>query len=236
MPMSGWIKLHRGLIDWEWYTDHNTCRLFIHCIIRANFDDKVWRGMPIKRGSFYTSLDTLASETGLTHRQIRTAFDKLSLTGEVTSSGMARGRMITVHEYESYQQDDRLNVSEKAGYRQALDRVATTNKNLITKEVKKETITSPSDDCPHQQIIDLYHQRLPQLRRVKIWSDKRQKNLRTRWRENPNHQSLDFWERLFGHVGKSDFLIGNKGEWQADLEWIINPSNFVKIIEGKYDA
>jgi hypothetical protein len=128
--MSGWIKLHRELIDWEWYTDHNTCRLFIHCILRANFEDKVWRGIPIKRGSFYTSLDTLASETGLSNRQIRTALDKLSMTGEVTSSGMARGRMITVANYSDYQQDDRLSVNEKAGKGQAIDRVATTNKNL----------------------------------------------------------------------------------------------------------
>jgi len=128
--MSGWIKLHRDLINWEWYTDHNTCRLFIHCILRANFEDKVWRGIPIKRGSFYTSLDTLASETGLTNRQIRTALDKLSMTGEVTSSGMARGRMITVANYSDYQQDDRLNVNEKAGKGQANDRVATTNKNI----------------------------------------------------------------------------------------------------------
>jgi len=136
--MSGWIKLHRELIEWEGYTDHNTCRLFIHCILRANFEDKVWRGIPIKRGSFYTSLDSLSSETGLSNRQIRTALDKLSSTGEVASSGMSRGRMITVSEYESYQQDDRLSVDEKAGKGQAADRVATTNKNLITKEVKNK--------------------------------------------------------------------------------------------------
>lgn len=127
--MSGWIKLHRDLINWEWYTDHNTCRLFIHCILRANFEHKVWRGIPIYRGSFYTSLDTLASETGLTNRQIRTALDKLIMTGEVTSSAMARGRMITVCNYSDYQQDDRLNVNEKAGKGQAVDRVVTTNKN-----------------------------------------------------------------------------------------------------------
>lgn len=127
--MSGWIKLHRSLIDWEWYTDHNTSRLFIHCLLRANHTDHEWRGIFIKRGSFYTSLNTLSSETGLSLRQIRTSFDKLILTGELTSSGMARGRMITIHEYDSYQEDDRLNGSQMTGNRQADDRVATTNKN-----------------------------------------------------------------------------------------------------------
>lgn len=143
--MSGWIKLHRGLIDWEWYSDHNTCRLFIHCIIRANFEDKVWRGISISRGSFYTSLDTLSSETGLSNRQIRTSLGKLEMTGDVSGSGMARGRMITVVNYESYQQDDRLSVDEKAGKGQARDRVATANKNLRTKELKNTNNYSSED-------------------------------------------------------------------------------------------
>lgn len=137
--MSGWIKLHRNLADWEWYDDHNTTRLFIHCIIRANFEDKSWRGIPIKRGSFYTSLDTLSSETGLSNKQIRTSLDKLNRTGEVASLGMARGRMITIAEYESYQQDDRLNGSLGAGSGQAEGRVRAANKNLRTKEVKNIT-------------------------------------------------------------------------------------------------
>ena len=96
--------------------------------------------------------------------------------------------------------------------------------------------SSSVEDCPHQKIIELYHSQLPQLRKIKVWSDKRQKALRTRWKENPKHQSLEFWERLFSYVARSDFLTGKKGEWQADLEWIINPTNFIKIIEGKYDA
>lgn len=128
--MPGWIKLHRALIDWEWYTDHNTCRLFIHCLLRANFEDKLWRGISIKRGSFYTSLDTLSSETGLSNKQIRTSLDKLIMTGEVASLGMARGRMITVAGYESYQQDDRLTGSQEAGSGQAYGRVGAANKNL----------------------------------------------------------------------------------------------------------
>jgi len=127
--MSGWIKLHRNLIDWEWYTDHNTCRLFVHCILKANHADKNWRGIDIKRGSFYTSLDTLAEETGLTPMQIRTSLKKLKSTGEVTGSGMARGRMITVVEYDSYQEDNRLSNSLVTGLQQADNRLVTANKN-----------------------------------------------------------------------------------------------------------
>ena len=34
---------------------------------------------------------------------------------------------------------------------------------------------------------------------------------------------------------QSDFLNGkNDNNWKADFEWIFLPTNFVKILEGKY--
>jgi len=128
--MSGWIKLHRGLIDWEWYTDHNTCRLFIHCIVRANYDAKNWRGISIARGQFWTSLPTLQSETGLSASQIRTSLNKLISTGEIAVKSQAQGRMVTVLEYESYQQDDRQNDNLVTDQSQTSDRPVTANKNV----------------------------------------------------------------------------------------------------------
>lgn len=96
----------------------------------------------------------------------------------------------------------------------------------------------PSDagnDCPHQKIIDLYHKNLPMLTRVRVWSDKRKSALRTRWKEEEKRQNLEYWDRLFKYIAKSDFLTGRASQWQCDLEWIVNSTNFVKIIEGKYD-
>ena len=141
---DGWVKLHRGLVDWEWYDDHNTTRLFIHCIMRANHQPKKWRGIDINRGQFYTSLETLSVETGLTHSQLRTSLNKLKVTGEVTGSSMARGRMLTVFNYDSYQCDDRLDVSRVTGLRQANDRLMTANKK--DKKEKNDKNDSSSDD------------------------------------------------------------------------------------------
>jgi hypothetical protein len=91
------------------------------------------------------------------------------------------------------------------------------------------------DDCPHQEIINLYHEHLPMLTQVKSWTPKRSSALKTRWREDTKRQSLEWWAKLFQYIAKSDFLTGKASEWQADLEWIINASNLVKIIEGKYE-
>ena len=32
MSTAGQILLHRKIVEWEWYTDINTCRLFIHML------------------------------------------------------------------------------------------------------------------------------------------------------------------------------------------------------------
>ena len=94
--------------------------------------------------------------------------------------------------------------------------------------------------CPHWEIISLYHATLPMCPQVKSWTTARNKLLRARWREEKERQSPDWWKRFFEYVGQSPFLTGkvngspDKPPFLASLEWIIRPSNFIKIIEGNY--
>jgi uncharacterized protein YdaU (DUF1376 family) len=89
--------------------------------------------------------------------------------------------------------------------------------------------------CPHEDIVALYHEILPELARIKDWTDLRQGLLRSRWREKPERQDLTWWRRFFEFIRTSPFLMGNaKAGFQGDLEWFVRPSNFVKILEGKY--
>ena len=62
--MSGWIKLHRSLKDWEWYEDHNATRLLVHLLVSVNYENKQWRGQEVKAGTFITSWENLSLETG----------------------------------------------------------------------------------------------------------------------------------------------------------------------------
>ncbi len=104
--------------------------------------------------------------------------------------------------------------------------------------------------CNHKAVIVLYHEALPTLNAVEIWNDVRQGLLRSRWREvaeklkaDGNDFSeaavLEWWRSFFVYIGKSKFLTGRvEGSrdkpFKADLEWIIRPTNFAKIIEKKY--
>lgn len=102
----------------------------------------------------------------------------------------------------------------------------------------------PEDDgmpvCPHVEIIAAYHAELPSLRRVREWTEARQSYLRSRWREKKERQTVQWWREFFAYIRTCPHLMGQRESkdhpgWQADLEWIVRPSNFVKIIEGKYE-
>lgn len=95
-------------------------------------------------------------------------------------------------------------------------------------------------ECPHQEIIDAYHELVPTGRQVRTWGAERQKKLRARWREDAKRQSIDWWRSFFAYISKSDFLTGRthssqRAPFEIDLEWIVSPANFSKILEGKYE-
>ena len=100
---QGFILLHRQLLDWEWYDHIPTKVLFIHCLLRANHTDGKWRGQAFKRGEFITSLNTLVNETGLTAKQVRIALDNLVKTGELGKQTTHVNTLISVINYEKYQ-------------------------------------------------------------------------------------------------------------------------------------
>jgi hypothetical protein len=126
-----------------------------------------------------------------------------------------------------------------------------TNNQEPYKEDRHPSDTSrTSINCQHQKVIDLYHQILPNHLKVEVWHKTRQGLLKTRWAEVEDdifkekgsvseEDILDWWRRFFGYIGKSKFLTGktftkDRRPFMADLEWIVRPTNFAKIIEQKY--
>jgi hypothetical protein len=142
--MNGFVKLHRQLIEWEWYEDIN-CRLtFIHCLLVANFKPKKWRGYDIKRGQFIGSLGKLSESIGISKQQLRTVLDKFEKTGEMTSEGQGNNTLFTVLNYDDYQ-DIKQDNQNPATHRQHASNTPPTQEQhtantgaTTTKEGKKE--------------------------------------------------------------------------------------------------
>ena len=137
--MQGFIKLHRQITEWEWYSNINVCRLFIHCLLKANHKDNKWQGIVIERGSFITSIENLAFETGLSGQQIRTALNKLKSTGEITSKTTNRYSVISIKNWDMFQVDNKQDNKQITNKQQTDNKQITTNNNDKNEENEKES-------------------------------------------------------------------------------------------------
>ena len=97
------MKIHRNITDWRWYHNSEMVHLFIHLLLMANYSDKEWENITIKRGQLVTSRQSLSKETGLSEKMVRTLLKKLVQTGEIEMYSTNKHTLITVTKYDDYQ-------------------------------------------------------------------------------------------------------------------------------------
>lgn len=151
--MTGWIKMHHKLLDWEWASCPETLALWIHILLRANFEDKRWHGIMVPRGSLVTGRKELAKNTGLSEQQVRTSLNRLISTNEITISSTNKFSIITICKYDDYQMiENGVNQEDNQDSNQQSTNNQPTNNQQITttKEYKttrnKESISSDIDE------------------------------------------------------------------------------------------
>lgn len=88
--------------DWEWYENTNVFRLFYHCLLHTNLEDRRYCGKEIKAGQFVSSITRISAETGLTESQVRTALKKLKDTGYISTKSTNKYTIYTVNGYQKY--------------------------------------------------------------------------------------------------------------------------------------
>lgn len=129
---SSWIKLFRELINWEWYSDINTTRLFIHLLLTVNFETKKWKGETIHPGEIITSYSNLAQQAHLSVQTVRTCVSKLKSTGELTIKTSNKFTLIKLNNWIKYQSTNTQTNKQLTNNQQ------TTNKQLTTTKEYKE--------------------------------------------------------------------------------------------------
>jgi uncharacterized protein YdaU (DUF1376 family) len=130
------------------------------------------------------------------------------------------------------------------------NRNRTDTEQNITKDANASMSGTSFPPCPHKELLKLYQKHLPHLTQPRLWEGSRMTTMKSRWVQasKPSEYSpkgystledgLAWWDSFFGYIAKDTSLAKgfetNGRVWQPDLVWIVNPTNFAKIIDGKY--
>ncbi len=101
--INGFIKLHRKLVEWGWYSNSVVKCVFLHILMVANYKNTQYMGRDLKPGQAIIGRKKMAAELGFSEQQIRTALNKLKSTGEITLESTNRYTIATIENWALYQ-------------------------------------------------------------------------------------------------------------------------------------
>ena len=239
---ESWIKIHRSLLEWEWYDDIPTKTVWLHLLLIANWEDKKYHGETIKAGEAVIGRKAMADQLGLSEQSIRTALKHLEETGEISVRATNKYSVVTVNNWVKFQCCGQATNNQPAealdtqglsadddttANQQVTNEQPTTNQQLTTpKEIKnKENINivlkAWNDTCKDY----------PKVLKADAGST-RAKAITARVKE----YGLDKVQEVFNKVQASKFLRGESDSgWKATFDWVVKASNFQKVMEGNYD-
>ena len=142
--MEGWIKLHRKVWQTSFAKEPLTMALFFYLLAHVNHkpNELLLNGKLIKieAGQLVTGRRSLARQTGLTERNVRTALVNLKTTHTIAITSTTKYSVITVLNWNYYQEATHTTTNK----RPSSDPVATTNNNVKNEdnEIKRERTLS----------------------------------------------------------------------------------------------
>lgn len=272
----GYVKLWRKTLDSGLLQNGPAWQLFGYLLLRATHKPyrTIVGGVvcELVPGEVVFGRSKAAADLGLGEQQIRTALNLLKKMKIATSRSTNKFTVISFVNWHNYQ-DEQAAANQQTNQPVTSTQPAVNHKqefkNNITSLREVVGATAPTSDqqaevleqvedhqpaqkptappCPHQQILELYHELLPELPCMKVWNGTRQQHLAARWRErwksknySTQAEGLAYFRKLFEYIGREcDWLMGripgrNGKPFFATLEWIVSPGNFAKIIEGNY--
>ncbi len=236
---NGFIKLHRKILKWEWYSNINTRLLFLHLLIAANWEDTKYKNRTIKRGQLCTTVKELATNNQQTIQQTRTALSNLQSTNEITIETTPQFSIITVVNYDLYQANNKPNNTQITNNQQTTQQTSVAQNNkptLLYKEIrnKEHKNNAPKMSSEYiDSVVSDYNSVCISLPKVEMVEYKHAALISS---AVSIIGEMSFRE-LFQKVEQSDFLSGRSGNsnWKCSFEWILRPENLSKILAGNYD-
>lgn len=228
MLESGYIKLYRSLLNWEWYDDINTKTVFLHLLLTVSIAESQWHGITVPRGSRVSSYAVLAKETRLTERQVRTAISHLEMTGELTRYKHPKFTVFAINNYDKYQ----LMTDKTTEQRQGDDR-ETTGWRQQYKKIEEDK------EDNYLSILDAESQNFPPtLEEIRLFAEQERIHIDVQkfydyyterdWKTK-NGNFIRNWKKTLQYWGKTEGTP-HKGKKQQDTPVSENAAAYASLI------
>lgn len=184
-------------------------------------------------GLCWPSIERVCVKSSLTRRTVQVAIRDLSEMGllvQEKSTGRSCKYWITLGAQEMHPCSSSAPEAQEKRPRGAGDAPNTSYTHQLT--VKEDM--SSDDDLTVDDVVEVWNDMAEQcgLAKVVKLTEVRRKKIKARIKE----YSVDDWSKAMNAIYNSKFLRGeNDRGWKADFDFLLEPSKFIKLLEGTYD-
>ncbi|EKK2547556.1 DNA replication protein [Escherichia coli] len=273
---KGYALLHRKIMDVPFYKDAEAAHLWVHLILKAKHTPEYVMTdageILVGRGKLLGGRNSLAFETGLKPDRVQYLLRKFKKLGMIDWVSHGKFSVFSVEKYDDYQSNfvpadyQQITTSKPAISMPASNTVPadyqqiTTDKeynNIIsntdvlesTAADKKSDKKKPSVSC--QDVVDAYHEILPEAPKIRALNDKRKNQIRTFWRKagvitrqlDGHGFTMQDWRNYLSYVGENcRWMFEERPNHQRGTVWhkkgfdfLLNDNTYLKVREGEHD-
>ncbi|EFH6728618.1 DNA replication protein [Escherichia coli] len=273
---KGYALLHRKIMDVPFYKDAEAAHLWVHLILKAKHTPEYVMTdageILVGRGKLIGGRNSLAFETGLKPDRVQYLLRKFKKLGMIDWVSHGKFSVFSVEKYDDYQSNfvpadyQQITTSKPAIPMPASNTVPadyqqiTTDKeynNIISNTDVLESATAdkksdkkkPSVSC--QDVVDAYHEILPEAPRIRALNDKRKNQIRTFWRKagvitrqlDGHGFTMQDWRNYLSYVGENcRWMFEERPNHQRGTVWhkkgfdfLLNDNTYLKVREGEHD-
>ncbi|AIF74342.1 DNA replication protein [Escherichia coli] len=273
---KGYALLHRKIMDVPFYKDAEAAHLWVHLILKAKHTPEYVMTdageILVGRGKLLGGRNSLAFETGLKPDRVQYLLRKFKKLGMIDWVSHGKFSVFSVEKYDDYQSNfvpadyQQITTSKPAIPMPASNTVPadyqqiTTDKeynNIISNTDVLESATAdkksdkkkPSVSC--QDVVDAYHEILPEAPKIRALNDKRKNQIRTFWRKagvitrqlDGHGFTMQDWRNYLSYVGENcRWMFEERPNHQRGTVWhkkgfdfLLNDNTYLKVREGEHD-
>ncbi|MGU8111636.1 DNA replication protein [Serratia marcescens] len=273
---KGFALIHRQFMDSKLYKDSQAVHLWLHLILKANYSPAVVKTdvgeMMVGRGQLITGRPTLVAETFIPDNKVKSLLRSFESKGMLKIEAMGRKfSLITILKYDDFQAQNcptdvqrlsNANTSENAALRddcptdvQRLSINNNINNNSLGKPNESASASEKSEkqksaiSC--QDVIDAYHEILPEAKSVRALTEKRRSSIKTFWRKagvvtrqlDGHGFTMDDWRKYLDYVRDNcRWMFEERQNQQRGTVWhkkgfdfLLNDNVYLKVREGDHD-